>query len=99
MVCTRIFESDIRAVPIVDCRLLIDVADTSLAKDHAKAAIYAEAGVTEYWIVNLPNRQLERFRHPGPNSIYVESIALDAEQSLEFDVHDRRLCFDLRDLF
>lgn len=40
--------------------LVIEVAGSSLAKDRGpKARIYARAGVPEYWIVNLSERQLE----------------------------------------
>jgi Uma2 family endonuclease len=47
--------------------LIIEVADTSLAYDRTeKASLYAKAGVMEYWIVNLINRQLEVHRTPVP---------------------------------
>jgi Uma2 family endonuclease len=45
--------------------LVIEVADTSLDKDRdRKAAIYARAGIPEYWIVNLAERCLEVYRNP-----------------------------------
>jgi len=51
--------------------LLAEVADDTLAKDReTKMAIYAEAGVSEYWIVNLIQRQLEVYRQPSPAGIY-----------------------------
>ncbi len=50
-----------------DCRLLIEVADTSLQKDRAKAAIYFSAGVEEYWIVNLEKKQLEYYLNVAPD--------------------------------
>ena len=38
-----------------DVLLVIEVADSSLAKDRGlKARLYAEAGIADYWIVNLP---------------------------------------------
>ena len=38
-----------------DVLLLIEVADSSLAADlHEKADIYAESGVSEYWVVDIP---------------------------------------------
>ena len=40
--------------------LVIEVADTSLTYDRSeKAAAYAARGIPEYWIVNLPERQVE----------------------------------------
>ena len=48
-----------------DVLLLIEVADTSLAYDRdVKGPIYAEAGIREYWIVNLMNLTIEIYRDP-----------------------------------
>lgn len=44
--------------------LIIEVADSSLARDRAKAKLYASAGVTEYWIVNLVDGVVEAHREP-----------------------------------
>jgi len=44
--------------------LAVEVAVTSLALDHEKAAIYAEAGVQEYWIVLALQQQVEVYRLP-----------------------------------
>ena len=46
--------------------LLVEVSDTSLSKDRGvKKAIYARAGIPEYWIVNLPDSVLEVYRDPS----------------------------------
>jgi len=45
--------------------LLVEVAESSLADDRGtKAALYARAGITDYWILNLVDRVLEVCRHP-----------------------------------
>ncbi|TMA62810.1 MAG: Uma2 family endonuclease [Deltaproteobacteria bacterium] len=45
--------------------LVVEVADASLPQDRiTKAAIYAGAGIPEYWIVNLRDDQVEVFRAP-----------------------------------
>ena len=44
--------------------LIVEVAVTSLAADRAKAALYAEAGVGEYWIVLAEAGQVEVYRRP-----------------------------------
>jgi Uma2 family endonuclease len=44
--------------------LVIEVAADSLDKDRSKAAIYAEAGVDEYWIVDVVGRRVEVHREP-----------------------------------
>jgi Uma2 family endonuclease len=47
--------------------LVVEVADTSLRYDRAKLEIYAAAGITEVWIVNLPDGVLEVYRSPEGN--------------------------------
>lgn len=48
--------------------LLIEVADSSLAFDRLlKSRVYAMAGVPEYWIVNMVERQIEVYRNPRPD--------------------------------
>jgi len=45
--------------------LVVEVADSSLRLDRRfKAAIYARAGLREYWIVNLVDRTVEVHREP-----------------------------------
>ncbi len=46
--------------------LLVEVAETSLAKDRSiKTEIYARAGVPEYWIVNVRKRAVEVLTRPS----------------------------------
>ena len=48
--------------------LLIEISNTTLRKDRTlKAHHYAQAGILDYWIVNLVDRQLEVHRLPGPD--------------------------------
>ena len=48
-----------------DIYLLIEVADQTLARDRgAKLRIYAAAGIPEYWILNLIDRQVEIYADP-----------------------------------
>lgn len=45
--------------------LVVEVADTSLRRDQQiKQRIYAQAGIAEYWIVNLIDWTLEVYREP-----------------------------------
>ncbi len=49
--------------------LVIEVADSSLAHDRThKASLYAKAGIADYWIVNVIDRQLEVHRDPAPDA-------------------------------
>lgn len=45
--------------------LLVEVADTSLERDRQKAQLYAEAGVPEYWIVNVTDELIEVQTNPS----------------------------------
>jgi Uma2 family endonuclease len=53
-----------------DVALVVEVADSSLRIDRTdKARIYARAGVAEYWVVNLVDRQVEVYAAPsGPTA-------------------------------
>jgi Uma2 family endonuclease len=45
--------------------LVVEISDTSLDFDRTvKSSLYARAGIADYWIVNLIDRQLEVFRRP-----------------------------------
>ena len=47
--------------------LVVEVSDATLAMDRTtKAALYARAGIPEYWIINLPDGVLEVHRQPAP---------------------------------
>lgn len=49
-----------------DVILLVEVAESSLKYDRgAKLALYAEAGIPEYWIVNLADSLIEAYSDPS----------------------------------
>jgi Uma2 family endonuclease len=54
-----------------DVSLVIEVADTSLARDRGdKTRIYARGGVVRYWIVNLVDNCIEVSEQPsGPTAV------------------------------
>jgi Uma2 family endonuclease len=48
-----------------DIHLVIEVSDSTLTRDReTKLALYARDGITEYWIINLEDQQLEVYRDP-----------------------------------
>jgi Uma2 family endonuclease len=51
-----------------DVALIVEVADTTLARDRtSKKRLYAVALIPVYWIVNLPEKQVEVYSDPtGP---------------------------------
>jgi Uma2 family endonuclease len=65
-------EPDILVVPRVDqddlprsALLVVEISESSLATDRrVKKALYAEAGILEYWIVNLVDHVIEVYGAP-----------------------------------
>lgn len=58
-----------------DVLLLIEVSESSLGYDTGeKAQLYAEAGIAEYWVVNLVENSIEVFRTPQPSGYQSHEI-------------------------
>lgn len=48
--------------------LVIEVADTSVAYDTGdKASLYAAAGITDYWVIDVVDMKIRVFRDPAPD--------------------------------
>ena len=55
--------------------LIIEVADTSFKIDRqVKAPVYAQSGITDYWILDVNDRKLHVFREPTPDGYQSEVI-------------------------
>jgi len=75
-------DPDVAVVPHADYRsahpdrafLIVEIAHSSLQRDREKALIYARSGVPEYWIVNLVDKVVERFRGPSATGYQAEDI-------------------------
>jgi len=65
-----------------DCALVIEVAHTTVRADRDKAAIYARAGVPEYWLANLVDWQLERMTQPSPDGRYLQVEIMTVNDSV-----------------
>jgi Uma2 family endonuclease len=60
-----------------DILLLIEVADSTLQYDRTqKAEAYALAGVKEYWIINIPERQVELHLKPSEEKGLYRSLSV-----------------------
>lgn len=81
-----------------NCRLLIEVADTSIERDRAKAAIYHSAGVVEYWILNVSEKCVERYCFVNSSAVDKPSI-LTAEDRVTIHLADTTLVLDFGPLF
>jgi Uma2 family endonuclease len=68
-----------------DTILIIEVSDSTLKYDRTtKLQIYAEAGIAHYWIVNLPDAQLEAYSQPyQQRGIYQTQQIYLPSQSIE----------------
>lgn len=50
-----------------DTALLVEVADTTVAYDTGgKALLYAQAGITDYWVVLVDSTAIIQYREPTP---------------------------------
>ena len=68
-----------------DILLVIEVADTSLDFDRdIKLPLYAEAGVSEYWIVNLTDSCVEVHRGPRSDGTYADSQTVAKDGTVSF---------------
>ena len=66
-----------------DLRLVVEIADTSLEYDLTiKAALYARAGIAEYWVVDLAGRRLIVHREPQPDGRYGSITAYSEAESV-----------------
>lgn len=82
----------------LDCRLVIEVADTSVEKDRAKAAIYQSAGVEEYWIVNIGAQCIEQYRLAESSELQAP-IVLDRDSQIVIRIAESELVLDLDLIF
>lgn len=70
-----------------DTVLVVEVADSSVEMDRGKARIYAAAGVQAYWIVNIPDRQVEVHSGPNPRQrAYRARFIVSESEELSFDL-------------
>jgi Uma2 family endonuclease len=65
-----------------DVHLVVEVANSTLKYDcEVKDKLYAQAGIPEYWVINLQDRQVHVFREPTPTG-YRQQFLLTELQSI-----------------
>lgn len=68
-----------------DILLVIEVSDTSLRHDlSAKAALYAQHGIRELWVVDVVAGGIHVFRHPS-DGVYRGAFAPDTFDQMEIE--------------
>jgi Uma2 family endonuclease len=84
-----------RTPRIEDLGLLIEVCDATYSKDRGiKWRGYAAAGISAYWIVNLPQKRIEVYTQPsrqGKAAVFQDSKfhEIDDEVPLSLDGQER----------
>jgi Uma2 family endonuclease len=64
-----------------DVLLVLEVADATLQRDRTiKLGIYAQAAIPAYWILNLPDRQLEVYTQPHASAYQQKEIYLATDR-------------------
>lgn len=54
---------------------LIEIADTTIKRDLGlKADLYADAGINDYWVLNIATQQLHVFREPQADGYQRQTI-------------------------
>lgn len=76
-----------------DLALVVEVADASLGRDRGiKLRSYARAGIAQYWILNLIDRQLEVYTDPDvgtPTPTYRGREVIPADGKVSFAIADQ----------
>jgi Uma2 family endonuclease len=76
-----------------DVALIVEIADTTYRKDRgAMWRLYAGAGIPTYWVVNLPDRQVEVYTNPsgrGKSATYREAAVFGADAAVPVVIEGR----------
>lgn len=65
-----------------DVLLLIEVSDSTLAYDcNTKAITYAQAGIADYWVIDVEHRQLLVWRDPTPTG-YSSPLVIEEQGAI-----------------
>ncbi|MFO0951723.1 MAG: Uma2 family endonuclease [Isosphaeraceae bacterium] len=78
-----------------DVALAVEVADSSLRFDSgSKMSAYAEAGIPEYWVVNIPRQRVDVYSKPsgpGPSPSYADHRSCSPEEEILLTLDGREV--------
>jgi Uma2 family endonuclease len=78
-----------------DIFLLIEIADASLRYNRTyKAKLYAQADVSEYWLIDVHHYQIIVFRHPKDGTYQSEEVLTDTDPVTPFAFPDISIALD-----
>ena len=95
---------DYRHPGAAEIYLLIEISDSTLEKDlQQKRIVYANAGILEYWVVDVKGQQLIAFKQPSGDSYRIKhtysqgtfypvafpSIEMSVEKLISKDISDK----------
>ena len=80
---TRGNEEDYARSHPTSAELVVEVAVSSPNLDRANAALYAEAGIKEYWIILALERRVEIYRQPKQGR-YEQTLVVGLDETVEF---------------
>ncbi|MGB8701574.1 MAG: Uma2 family endonuclease [Thermosynechococcaceae cyanobacterium] len=75
-----------------EIELVVEVADSTLKRDcEIKDKFYAQAGIADYWVLDLKNRQLHVFRNPIPTGYKSHLILTEPNEIAPLSFPDLKL--------
>lgn len=66
-----------------DVLLVVELSQSTQTRDRAKAAIYARAGVPEYWIIDLGGQTIQLHRRPDADGAYQETRRVPMQEPIQ----------------
>ncbi len=69
--------------------LVVEIADSSLAKDRGMITTYARNRIPAYWIVDINNESVEVYTNPqgsGNSATYADALLVHADESIPYVV-------------
>lgn len=83
-----------------DVRLLVEVADSSLALDRGlKLGKYARAGIGRYWVADIPHRTLHDYRDPDRFGGRYRQLHSLSEGRISVTIEDAEIPVEIAELF
>jgi Uma2 family endonuclease len=81
-----------------DLRLVVEISDSTVAFDMTtKAALYARAGIVEYWVLDIPARRI--IVHRDPREGRYQSVTAYSEQERVSPLAAPEQEFSVKDAF